>query len=129
MFDDTQYTDNTLNTGEFLDFANVFSIELMSSIDKCQYNSYMSFINNRFVDLSFLIGLGSNLVGQLSLFFMDPYQPSGLRSNKLPRMSWQSSRETTPLTKALLPSETPSSTLDSNSRSSAPSASTTSRQE
>ena len=72
MFDDTEYTDGALNTGEFTDFLSVASIELMAAVEDCQYTSFMGFVDNRLTDIPFLIGLAGQLVTQLALYPVDP---------------------------------------------------------
>ena len=75
MMDQTTYTSGTFNSGDFSNYVNIFLMKLMAAMDSCQYTSFMVYVNNRLNDYSFLAGLATNMVVQLSLYSQDP-QPA-----------------------------------------------------
>lgn len=61
IFDVTTYTDSTFNTAEFLDFAQTGAIYILNQMEDCKLTPFIYALDNRFSDLTFLMGTLANV--------------------------------------------------------------------
>jgi hypothetical protein len=61
-FNANNYNAATFNAGDFVNKLSVIGIKFMGQFSDCKTTEFLFAIDNRLSDLSFLAGLGSNLV-------------------------------------------------------------------
>ena len=56
MFDNTNYSNSVINTGEFMNYSQVMLIDLMDEFQRCGYNNYMVVLDTALSNIPQLIG-------------------------------------------------------------------------